>query len=1320
MTSSTKIPIPLEGKDFERKCVPLFAGLLADPNAKMVGTNGQGQKGLDILARRDRDPHRPVGVQCKLRTRGDKLTETEIRSEVAAALAVRPPLVEYYIVTTAPDDTAYDLLAVQLSQEQADLGRIIDIQIWGWDTLQQRIHADSRALNAFDPGHSAASDEILQVTAQTAQTVTTIRDQSGDTAVLVQEMHAILTIGDTSRGGELEDHLDAEIDRYRDLINGGQARTALSLLESLKGRLTPQASPRIRARVAANLGWAKLQLDDDLAGARLLLDAYAINPDDPKTIANRIFGMMMTGDIAGALDFGQAALVKDPTNAGVAAMLFQVAVKSDEAFEPLDVVPAELLEDKNVRLHRVNHAHFKRPKAEWRRLARETYEALPDSDTAEQWAAEALLDEAFEARGFELHPIPPREPCPMLCEAVRLLGRQWDRVRGYENAGQPIYVGLAVNLANGLRAIGELARAQAVIEDAVLGAPNHGDARVTAASVALEMGKPETALDHLKAVEDLGSKAVLLLMAWERLASWSEIIAFATPERRADVAPAELITFDALLFRASVHNSVPNEIDRLGEQLLTKWPKSIGARVVVADAIRRYDSRRAGEMGREAAGLLSSETSYADRMMLAQLASELDDFEVVISALDGHVDVTKPSNRLLRLTLAFANAPVRPRTHVFFQSLSDEVVALPRFARLIGVGEAARGDLVTAERFLRVAVEGDASDARAHLVLESVLLRQDREDDARDFVLGVDEAALDGDPVDHMQWAYSLSRAGAVDRALALSYRTARDNRANQEVATAYPGLVYGADIPALTTAVETNSDGSLNIWFDLEGEDCPDVSGVIETECLGALDRYAPDHPLALAIKGKSVGDTISLPRQYGPDRHYKLRETKPKYVWLAHDIQSKHATRFPESTDLIEITVKDDDISPILEFIKDHSEQGGRIKHAYVDNAVPLAMVAAIAKINVIELADQFRAEGVGLRTCIGTHEERNDAIKAAFRASKQGAVIDLLTAWTLYRLEMLELAKAYFGRLLLPRSAVDMLIELRAKSAFHTRSEFMTLKYVDDQAYREMHTPEEAASNVETIRKGLNQILAHCEIMPTDGADDLLAHGAHFTRDNVAQVLDSMILARQHGMVLMSEDLHLRQWALGIGVPSATWLQPFIALATDAGLTTRTQYARAAAQLCYLRHSVVWLEPGSLIEILRLKDWPAEALFDAALTQLFHDGADLASHHRVAILFLAKVAGVDQGVNADRAARAIGKMLSRMTEGRDDWRLMLREVERLLFIAAQQSSSAEEAWRYLRSWVVGHFLNIDFDAPEPEVETGIATSRSPTKSEADTSET
>ncbi len=1301
MSSSTKIPVPLEGKDFERKCVPLFAGLLGDPNAKMVGTSGQSQKGLDILAKRDRDPRKPVGVQCKLRTKGDKLAETEIRAEVAAALAVTPALAEYYLVTTAPDDTVYDLLAVKLCQEQADLGRLIDIQIWGWDTLQQWIHADPKALNAFDPGHSASTDELLRVTAETAETATAIQDQGRNTAVMVREMHAIVTAGDTSRGAAVEAHLDAEIDRYRDLINGGQPRTALKLLQILQASLSPQATPKIRARVSANLGWAKLQLGEDLDGARLLLEAYAINPDDPKTIANRMFGMVMTGDAAGALTFGKAALVKDPTNAGVAAMLFQAAVKADEAFEPLDVIPAALLEDKDVRLHRLNHARFKRSSEEWRRLARETYQALPDSDTAEQCAAEALLEEAFEARAFELYPVPQREPGSSLLEAVRLLERQWGRVRRYESAGQPVYISLAVNLANGLRALDDRTRARSVIEEVVQVAPDHRDARLTAAYVALEDGRPQDALDHLTAIEDLGHKAVLLLLAWARLERWSEIVAFATPERRTEIPPVEWITFDALLFRARTHNAPLEEIEQLGEALLAQWPTSIGARVVVSDAIRQHNPERAAEIAREAVALLNAETTFADRMMFSDLAGELGEFEAVITALDGHVDVTKPSNRLLRLTLAYANAPLRPKTRAFFESLGEDVVVLPRFARLIGVAEAGRGDLPAAERHLRVAVEGDAGDTRAHLVLESVLHRQDRDKDATAFVLGIDETGLAGDPLDLMRWAHALSRAGAVDRGLALGYRTAREHRANRAVVTAYPGLLYGADIAAMTAAVQANSGDCRNIWFYLEGQDCADVSGVIETGGTDALDRYAPDHPLALAIKGKVDGETISLPQKVGPDRVYKLRETKPKYVWLAHDIQTSHAARFPEATDLVEVSMKDGDISPILDLIKADAERGQLIERTYAENPVPVAMIAASTRRNVIELSDQFRSVGIDLRTCMGSPDECDAAINAARTARGQGAVIDLLTVWTLHRLEMLELAKAYFGRLLLPRSAVDTLMDLRSKSVSHTHSPFMTLTYVDGQAYRQEHKPEDAVKNVEAITKALDQIQACCEVMPTDGANELIGDSENFTREDVAEVLDPIMLARQHGMVLLSEDLHQRQWALGFGAPSATWLQPVIALATDAGMATRAQYACAVARLAFLRHSVVWLEAQTLIEILRLDDLPAEALFDAALTQLFFDGADLPSHFKVGILFLAKVA--DRGLKVDhaRALRAMGKMLTRMIKGREDWRPMLREVERLLCNEGQRSIAGETAWGYVRAWAVGHFLDIDFDAAEPESE-------------------
>lgn len=1297
MNMSTTIPTPLEGKDFERKCVVLFSGLLGDPNAKVVGTSGQGQKGLDILARRNRDSHQPVGVQCKLRTRGDKLTEKQIRDEVDAALEVTPPLTEYYIVTTAPDDTAYDLLAVQLSQEQAALGRVIDIQIWGWDTLQQRIHADLNARNAFDPGHSAATTEILRVGAQTADQMTAIRDQGAVTAVHVQEIHAILSSGDTSRGAAIDAHLDAEVDRYRDLINGGRARTALDLLESLKGRLTTRDSAKIRARVTANIGWAKLQLGEDVEGARLLLDAYAINPDDPKTIANRVFGLIMTGEVAGAITFAKEALVRDPTNAGVAAFVFQAAAKADEDFEPLDVIPAALLDDENVRLHRLNHARFKLDKAEWRRLARETYEALPSSNTAEQCAAEALLDEAFEERAFELHPVPPREPSALLHEAVRLLDRQWQRVRGFETAGQSVYIAIAVNLANGLRALDDRARARTVIEEAVRIAPDHHDARLTAAYAALETNQPQAALDHLMAVEELGPKAILLLVTWERLERRTDIVAFATPERRAMVPDQEKITFDALVFRARAHNAPIEQIERLVEEMLAQWPRNIAARVVAADALRRLNVERSRAIAAEALELLDDDISYADRMMLSELMAELDDFDAVITLLDGHVDVTKPSGRLLRLTLAFTNASIRPRTRAFFESLAPDVTAQPRFARLIGVGESARGDLEAAERHLRIAIGGNAGDARAHLALESVLYRQGRDAAVRDLVLATDETGLSGAPMDLMRWANSLARSGAVDRALALGYRTARENRADEEVASAYPMLLYGTDIPGTTAAVEANSASGANTWFDLEGQGCPDVDGVIE-DGGAALDRYSPDHPLAQAIKGKSVGEAVTLPREFGPDRVYKIRELKPKYVWLAHDIQKSHATRFPDATSFFEMSIENGDISTVLDIVKARADQGKRIEQSYLENPVPMAAVAAGNGLNIVEFGDQLRHAGVGLRTCIGDAEERDAALAAARVARGKGAVFDLLTVWTLYRLELLEVAKAYFGRLLLPRSAIDAMMELRAKNVFHARSEFMTLSYEGDQAYRKVHSPEDTSATVETLTRALETIQAHCDVMPTDGSDDLRISIHHIDEADVVELFDPITLARQQGMVLVSQDLNLRQWALGLGAMSATWLQPVLALAGEAGVATHDQYACAVAQLSYLRHEHLWLNPEVLVGILRLEESPAEALLDAALNELFFDGADLESHTKVAIAFMANVA-TDE-VESGRALRSIGKVLNRMTTGREDWRSVLRMVERVLRGEARRSFAARTAWRYVRAWAVGHCLGIDFDAPEPGV--------------------
>src|ERR1700756_5152635 len=94
----TQIRKPSDETEFERNCVVLFKELLNDLNVKRVGTRGQRQQGVDIIGKRNGDSNKIVGIQCKLKSERRKLTDKEVRDEVADALTYKPKLKEYFIV----------------------------------------------------------------------------------------------------------------------------------------------------------------------------------------------------------------------------------------------------------------------------------------------------------------------------------------------------------------------------------------------------------------------------------------------------------------------------------------------------------------------------------------------------------------------------------------------------------------------------------------------------------------------------------------------------------------------------------------------------------------------------------------------------------------------------------------------------------------------------------------------------------------------------------------------------------------------------------------------------------------------------------------------------------------------------------------------------------------------------------------------------------------------------------------------------------------------------------------------------------------------
>lgn len=1283
MLSSTIIPMPANDKDFEEKCVVLFSGLLGDPNVKTYGARGQGQSGLDLIGRRGRDPMQPVGVQCKLKTKGGRLTGKEIRDETAAALTVTPPLTEYYIVTTASDEPAFDLLALELSQEQQALGRTIDIQVFGWETLQQKIRGDLRARDAFDPGHSPAADALLVVATETLDVGLQVNEKSDLMLEKLVQLTAVVAPLDTARGSMLEAYLDKQIDGLRDLTQAGKPRTALGLLRALEDGLDADVGVAVRARIRANMGIAHLNLGEDAEGGRLLLEAYEINPTDPKVRGNRILGLFLTGDGAAAVEFARTVIGEDPANVGAATFLFELAGRVHGAPDPVALTPAELLDDRHV-----VHSHIgwlRRVDAAgegWRGLARVARGQFPEDSSIAQFYADALLDEVASSVPFARAIALGDEDMAKLEEARDILSGLWDGLRQSETADQPNAIAVACNLATALRGLNDRVGAEKVVGEALEHAPDDPDLRANAAQLALDRRDISSAISFMEPLPESPHRTLMLLNAWSHRSDWAEVITFATPQRHEALDEHQRQMFDTMLYRARCASDAA-DIGEATEALLNAWPESLTARVVAADIARHADHPTTERLIEEALALLRPDTPYPDRLMLAQLMVFEQNFDGVIRALDGQVATDTPSEPLTWLAWAFANAGLRPRTHPFFNSLSPDVLATANYSRLAGEVESRRGDLRLAERHLRRALEMDPQDLRSRLTLQNVLERDGKRGKATRLIQDHPDDGV-GDPRDRMRMAYLLRREGRADQALAIGYRAVVEGRDREDVVASYPGLFFMSETVPDAVAV---SSVTTNVWFDLAGVGVTDVSGIVEAG--GGEGRYAPDHPLARAVEGKVVGDTVVLPSSgLGPDRTYTVREIKHKYVWLLHDVMRSHATRFPEDNSLVEMTMKDGDIQPVLDMVRKLDTQAKAVVQADVELKLPVSAVAAMSHISTIEFVERLPMIDVPLLTCTGGESERLECAAAVDAAKGRGAVLDTFTAWTAHHLGVLPALKSWFGRLIVPRSSLDEMLEIRGKSEMNRGRESMTLSFRGEQAVREVHPADRADRIMAMIDAAVADIRAHCEIAPNDGADDLTLDIEKIGWFRSGQILDPLRLAKSRMNLLLSDDLRLRQLSEGPGA----WLQVTLAHLSDADVLPRTDLVRSVARLAAGRHDHVWLDVQMLLDLLTLDDPEADGLFGAAIKYIGCRNAEIVSHTAVVRGFMQIVHSLE--LPTWRAEAASGRLLTELIKFRPDWREVLAYLDSGISSATPAGRLAKA---YLRDWADGHFLDVPFpDAP------------------------
>jgi hypothetical protein len=131
--------------EFESLVCDLCALEWDDANTQKFGRKGQKQYGVDIYGQPPvlRGMYR--AAQCKLRTKRDSLSESEIETEVNEARGFAHPLETLIFATDAPRDTYTQIIIDQISAREMSANGF-RVVAWFWDDITSRLAAYPRLL----------------------------------------------------------------------------------------------------------------------------------------------------------------------------------------------------------------------------------------------------------------------------------------------------------------------------------------------------------------------------------------------------------------------------------------------------------------------------------------------------------------------------------------------------------------------------------------------------------------------------------------------------------------------------------------------------------------------------------------------------------------------------------------------------------------------------------------------------------------------------------------------------------------------------------------------------------------------------------------------------------------------------------------------------------------------------------------------------------------------------------------------------------------------------------------------------------------------
>ncbi|MET4033047.1 tetratricopeptide (TPR) repeat protein [Bradyrhizobium sp. JR7.2] len=1084
-----------------------------------------------------------------------------------------------------------------------------------------------------------------------------------------------------------EQYLSDQLDRLRDDAKDIDPDTSLKLFHSFLDKLPADASATIRYRVKANIGLQHLARGDGPEALRLLIEACDEAPDDPRAVANRALALHLSGDAEEAYRFGRERLAADPTNEVLASYLPQIAVRVASITDGFDGIPQALRDKEPVVVGQAVFLRGRNLTPRWWDFVKAARARFPDSEQIKLLAAFAEVDEIAHDEAAQRSQIFAADQRQRLADAAAILdaswqARPWLLKSAFDDAAQ--------TLANAMIAYrmlhdrdSALSRATRIADEAI----TDPVILCNAVMVALSFNRDDVArrlIALLPEDPDLAFHAGVIALHgddWAQAAMQFGQAAVPDGEKRIVETVIALAPIKAAGRPADGNAADPAPLEALIEATHDS-PRGL---ILIAQVATMLGLDQLSEKALSAAvAAVPEDCHIATRLMVAHQAARAGSPATLIQLLDGHLPFDGFDLEHERLAVAHANEhPHRPRNLAYFGRLPGRLRQLHGIARahaslLLDLDQQAE-----ALRQLRRLHAEDPTDTFVTLRLVEALRRSGDVTGIAAVLRAVDLRRSSGPAEQIMLLAQWVVREGHPERAYPVAYDLVRRHADNPQVVLGYAGLSLLLQDPNPMFAMSVAGVGA---YVAIEGPDGTRQNFVIDEggDFFGL--RVLPPHSgMTARVNGLHRGDTFALPKLGMDDETWTVIEVTTKYLHLYHRVLEEFETRFPDTPGLARFTVGQDNVDKVLEIVRRSADQNANNARLYVEEPLPLGLVARAGGGDVVSFAQFVRRVGGRIVTCAGTAGERARATTLVRRFRSRGAVLDPYTAWIAAEIDVLPALKAFFGGLRTPASTIAMIDRMIAREDEGRGREQMTLSFQDGQYYRNEITDEFRDRQIAAITRVRETIVANCEIVPVLVPDHIPGPAEIVLGVGGSRFLDAAFAAIETGTLLLSDDMRYRDVAAAAVACEGAWLQVALSQAAESRNLSFAGFATAMVGLAERRHEHLALSAPLLYAIAR-QDTDSLPGLRAALEFLAGPKAEMSSHRAVLQQFLELLWSEslwrpEPPLPFHRIQSATGLALNAfLFHGVQDWRSTLRQIINL---------SRGPLSEYLSAWLRGHFI-------------------------------